>query len=91
MNLSTIKKILVTLGQIMAYAVRHGYIDYNPVRDAERPRGNGESEESEIRVLTPAEINALLDAESDMKCHTLFMLALFSGAKQGELLGSKMV
>ena len=40
MNISTIKKILVTLGQIMAYAVRHKYIDYNPVRDAERPSGH---------------------------------------------------
>ena len=89
MNLSTIKKILVSLGQIMAYAVRHGYIDYNPVRDAERPRGNGKSEESKIRVLPPAEINAFLDAEKDMKYRTLFMLAVFSGARQGELLGLK--
>lgn len=89
MNLSTIKKILVTLGQIMAYAVRHGYIDYNPVRDAERPRGNGESEESKIRVLTPAEINKLLEAEKDIKYRTLFILAVFSGARQGELLGLK--
>lgn len=65
--------ILVTLGQIMAYAVRHGYIDYNSDRDAERPRGNGESEESKIRVLTPSEINAFLEAEKDMKYRTLFM------------------
>ena len=89
MNIATIKKILVTLGQIMAYAVRHGYVDYNPARDAERPRGNGESEESKIRVLTPAEINSFLEAEKDMKYRTLFMLALFSGARQGELLGLK--
>ena len=47
MHIGTINKILVTLGQIMAYAVRHGYIDYNPVRDAERPRGNGETEEGQ--------------------------------------------
>ena len=66
------KKVLVTLGQIMAYAVRHGYIDYNSVRDAERPRGNGESEESKIRVLTPSEINSFLEAEKDIKYHTLF-------------------
>jgi integrase len=39
--------------------------------------------------LTPAEINSLLNAESDMKYRTLFMLALFSGARQGELLGLK--
>jgi integrase len=89
MNLATIKKIIVTLGQIMAYAVRHGYIDYNSAMDAERPRGNGESEESKIRVLTPAEINSFLEAERDMKYPTLFTLAIFSGARQGELLGLK--
>ena len=89
MNLATIKKILVTLGQIMAYAVRHGYIDYNPVRDAERPRGNGESEENKIRVLTPPEINLFLEAEKDIKYRTLFILAIFSGARQGELLSLK--
>ncbi len=51
----------------MAYAVRHGYIDYNPVRDAERPRGNGETEKDKIKVLAPSEINAFIDAEKDMK------------------------
>ncbi len=73
----------------MAYAVRHGYIDYNPVRDAERPRGNGETKEDKIRVLTPFEINSYLDAEKDMKYGTLFRLSIFSGARQGELLGLK--
>lgn len=61
----------------------------NWIRDAERPRGNGKSEESKIRVLTPAEINKFLDAESDMRYRALFMLAIFSGARQGELLGLK--
>jgi site-specific recombinase XerC len=58
MNLSTLKKILVTLGQIMAYAVRHGYIDYNPVRDAERPRSNGETKQDKSRVLILSEVNS---------------------------------
>ena len=89
MHISTLKKILVTLGQIMAYAVRHGYIDYNPVRDAERPRGNGETKEDKIRILTPFEINSFLNAEKDMKYGTLFRLSIFSGARQGELLGLK--
>jgi integrase len=87
MNISTIKKILVTLGQIMAYAVRHKYISYNPVRDAERPKGQGNTKKQKIRVLTPMEINALMEAESDLKHKTLFQLAIFSGARQGELLG----
>jgi integrase len=88
MNISTIKKILVTLGQIMAYAVRHKYIDYNPARDAEKPR-KGNTKKQKIRVLTPDEINALIDAESDLKYKILFQLAIFSGARQGELLGLK--
>ena len=89
MNISTIKKILITLSQIMAYAVRHKYIDYNPVRDAERPKGQGNTKKQKIRVLTPIEINALMEAESDLEYKTLFQLAIFSGARQGELLGLK--
>jgi integrase len=89
MNISTIKKILITLGQIMAYAVRHKYINYNPIRDAERPKGQGNTKKQKIRVLTPIEINALMGAESDLEYKTLFQLAIFSGARQGELLGLK--
>ncbi len=55
MNILTLRKILVTFNQIMAYAVRHGYIDYNPLRDAERPRGQGEIVEKPIRILNPDE------------------------------------
>ncbi len=43
MNITTLRKIIVTFNQIMNYAVRHRYIDHNPVRDAERPRGQGEN------------------------------------------------
>jgi integrase len=89
MNISTIKKILVTLGQIMSYAVRHKYIDYNPTRDAERPKGQGNIKKQKIRILTPDEINMLMEAESDLEYKTLFQLAIFSGARQGELLGLK--
>jgi len=85
----TLRKILVTLNQIMAYAVRHGYIDYNPVRDAERPRGQGEEEKLSIRVLMPEEVHRFLDSIKNPKYKTLFMLAIMSGARQGELLGLK--
>jgi len=89
MKILTLRKILVTLGQIMAYAVRHKYIDHNPVRDAERPKGQGEAKNQKIRILAPTEINALLEAENDQKYKTLFMLAIMSGTRQGELLGLK--
>ena len=41
MNINTLRKLLVTLNQIFSYSVRHKYIDYNPLHDAERPRDRG--------------------------------------------------
>lgn len=87
MPITTIRKVLVSLGQILKYAVRHRYISYNPFPDAERPRGNRKKDT--IEVLTPDKINALLDAITDQKYNTLFRMAIFSGARQGELLGLK--
>ena len=90
-NILTLRKVLITLGQILSYAVRHRYIDHNPLRDAERPKGKGKKKEQKrnIRILNPEEINALLDAVEDQKYRTLIRLAIFSGAHQGELLGLK--
>jgi len=89
MNLTTLRRVLVTFGQTMSYAVRHKYIDHNPVRDAERPKGQGGVEKDKIRVFSPLEAISLVEAEEDVKCRTLFRLAIFSGARQGELFGLK--
>jgi integrase len=89
MNLSTLRRIIVTLNQIMKYAVRHNYIDHNPVRDAERPRDRGDIEKPIIRILNTKEINAFLESTGSAKYKTLFMLAIMSGDRQGELLGLK--
>ena len=89
MHILTLRKILVTLNQIMGYAVRHRYIDYNPVRDAERPRGQGGEKKTKIRILTTDEINVLLASTKNQKYQALFLLAIMSGARQGELLGLK--
>lgn len=87
MPIGTIRKILVSMGQIFKYAVRHRYITHNPFQDAERPKAKPQKDQ--IRVLQPEEINELLDYVEDQKYHTLFMLALMSGARQGELFGLK--
>lgn len=63
MPIATLRKLLVTLGQVFRYAARHKYILYNPFTDAERPKGR--KKKSGIRVLTPVEIKALLDAETE--------------------------
>lgn len=93
MNIGTLRKILVSLGQIFSYAVRHKYLDYNPLREAERPRESAQLQEDQsggqgdMKILPPPQINALLTQVKDQKYRTLFMLAIFSGARQGELLG----
>jgi len=87
-HILTLRKILVTLGQIMAYAVRHRLIDYNSVREAEKPRDQRENEK-EIQILNPEQIRAFLDAGEDQKYKILFLVAIMTGARQGELLGLK--
>ena len=89
MSLALIQKLIISLGQIMAYAVRHRYIDHNPVREAEKPKGQGKEKENRINVLNPNQIKSLLDAVKDPKYRTLIMLSIMSGARQGEVLGLK--
>jgi len=89
MTLATLKKVRVTFGQVMAYAVRHRYIDYNPVRDAEMPKDTGRIRKKKIRVLSAGEILAFLGAVTNVKYRLLFKLAFATGARQGELLGLK--
>ncbi len=88
-SLPTLKKILISFGQVFKYAIRHRYVDHNPVSEAERPRGQGEEEPPAIRVLKPDEINKLITSTVDRKARMLFLLAVMSGARQGELFGLK--
>jgi integrase len=89
MNILSLRKILVSLGQIFAYAVRHRYIDFNPVKEAEKPKGQGNIKKEVIKILSPEEINKLIDATEDKKYRVIFKLAIMSGARQGEILGLK--
>jgi integrase len=96
MNIGTLRKILVSLGQILSYAVRHQYIEHNPLREAERPRGGqsqfqeGEAMDLEgMKILIPSHITAFLEKVKEPKYRMLFLMAIFTGARQGELLGLK--
>lgn len=89
-SLRTLRKLLVTLNQIMGYAVRHRLIDFNPVRDAERPKATGKVDGThEMKILSPEQIRALIEAEPDQQHRTLYLAAIMTGARQGELLGLK--
>jgi len=88
MCIGMLRKIIVTFNQIMAYAVRHKMIDSNPVRDAERPRRKMDDVvKGNIAVLAPEQIRALLEATPNQKHRTLFLTAIMTGARLGEILG----
>ncbi|MGD0276845.1 MAG: hypothetical protein ABSB79_12485 [Syntrophales bacterium] len=54
MPLGTLRRLIVTLNQIMTYAVRHRLTDNNPVRDVERPRKTiYDDRYGKITVLNP--------------------------------------
>lgn len=85
-----IKKSLIMLNGIMKYSVRQRYIDYNPVQDVEKPKGHSRYNESdEMDIFRPDEIRQLFDNTEGLKYKTLFMVAVMSGARQGEILGLK--
>ena len=89
-NINTLRKLIVGLNQVMNYAVRHRLIDFNPVRDAERPRRQGtKGEEKTISILAPEQIRNFLEAVTDRKYQALFLTATMTGARQGEILGLK--
>jgi integrase len=87
---ATLRKILVTLSGVMKYAMKHRYIDHNPVREIERPADvqNGDSN-NDLCILRPEEIKALVDAADTQKDRALFMTAALTGMRQGEILGLK--
>jgi integrase len=84
----TLHKVLTTLGAILKYAVRMRYIDFNPAREVEKPKGKSVyGEKDELVVLTPEDIRELLEAAGDQKDRILFMTAVLTGMREGELLG----
>jgi integrase len=81
----TVRGILVPLGRIFAYAVRRGLIADNPLRRleaGERPR----VVRREMRILRSEEIDALLRAVTPVY-RPVLATAIFTGLRQGELLG----
>jgi len=57
--------------------------------EAEKPKGQGVVKNKVVKILSPEELNKLIDATEDRKYQVLFRLAIMSGARQGEILGLK--
>lgn len=76
-------KAAVRLGTALREAVILKLIPHNPVSDVRKPR----REKNEVTILTPEQARLLVDESVDQHFHPLYMTALTSGARPGELFG----
>lgn len=82
----TINKTVTTLGTVMRYAVRRGFVDSNPVSYVQKLRRGPEELSEDKRYLTPEEIRLFLpEAREDH--YPLLLTAILTGMREGELLG----
>jgi integrase len=86
----TIRNHLGTLHSVFETGLRHGWCRSNPVKLAERPVQ--QTSETRLRLLEPAELEALLavdypdDAFGRVE-RPLYLTAAMTGLRQGELMG----
>jgi integrase len=71
----------VVLTNAFNYAVRLKLVPYNPAREIEKPR----SQRKELRTWTAEQASAFLTATEFDRLHALYVLALATGMRQGEL------
>jgi integrase len=71
------------LGQILEFAVSHGWIDSNPVKDTPKRR---ESDPAELIVFSPEQVHAIARQANDDTIGTLIVTAAMTGLRLGELL-----
>ena len=88
-----VRKVLVSLGAIVADALDRGLVAQNVVRGRSRkPTRHGESRKRKLEIgadiPTPAEIRALiLHLDKYRRWRALFLLAAFTGLRSSELRG----
>lgn len=90
-----IKKVLVSLGTLMADAQERGLVSRNVVRDMKAKRGAGEKRQEKrqkgrlkvgVDIPTRDEVKALLGAISG-RWRPMFLVAIFCGLRASELRG----
>ncbi len=84
----TVDYIHITLQKALSQAVRDDLIPRN-VAAGERPHSTRHASPDRVKALSPAQVRALLDAARGMRNEALYVVALHTGLRQGELLGLK--
>lgn len=78
----------VTLQKALNQAVRDDLIPRN-VAAGERPHSSRQRNTKEAEALSQVQVKALLEAANGMRNEALYILAVHTGLRQGELLGLK--
>jgi len=73
----------VLLGTVLRKAVRSRILARNPMDQVDKPR----VAKKEVAVLSPADVRKLLETARGHRLEALFVLAVSTGARQGELFG----
>ena len=81
----SIKHTHRVLHRAMVQAVRWNLVVRNPCDGATPPQ----AQRREMNVLTEEQVNVFLEATSDHPAHALYVLAITTGMRLGELLGLK--
>ena len=83
----TVTNHLNLLHSIFSHSIKRGWVATNPVAAVDRPRAV--ERDPEIRFLAPDEVDALIEAAPDDELgatdRALYVLAAFTGLRQGEL------
>lgn len=76
-------KVGTVLRMVLKHACRLGLLKYNPAADVSRPKVS----KREITPLSPEQVPEFLEAASIDRYYALYVLAVDSGMRQGELFG----
>ena len=82
---ASVNKLHVVLHKALSQAVKWSILPHNVAEAVEAPRPTP----NEIQVLSPEETRRLLEAASGDKLEALYVLAVTTGMRQGELLALK--
>jgi integrase len=80
---STVRVTHTVLGSAIRRAVRLKLVQTNVAKDVQLPKLKA----AEIEIFSPEEVQRILEATSMDRLSALYVLALSTGARQGELLG----
>jgi integrase len=81
---STIQLVNAVLSSSLKRAVRLKLVQHNPCKDVELPR----IEREEVEVFDPSEVQAIFAAAKHDPLEALWVLALGTGMREGELIGT---